>query len=184
LAITAAVSGYTAFVTGKLNGSAIFLGLCAVALIETLRLLYAAARSLFVEPPPTEVAVATGRRKKELEREKASLLKALKELEFDHEMRKVSDADFAEIGGAYRARAIRVLRQLDDRDVDYARLVEEEIARVRWTQKPATGDRRPATGNSEALVAEAGGCAGCGTVNDADAVFCKKCARRLKEDVA
>ena len=51
-----------------------------------------------------------------LEREKALVLRSIKELEFDHAMGKVSDADFAEIGGAAaRAGAGRSWRTLDAR---------------------------------------------------------------------
>jgi hypothetical protein len=199
--VTAALIGYGAVATGKLTGALVFLALAGATMFEAARMLLGAAVALFRDPPTEEQLVATGRRRKELEREKAALLKALKELEFDHEMRKVSDADFAEIGGVYRARAIRVLRQLDDKQLDYAKLVEEELARYRRSrpvagavERPATGDRQQATGNGQtasaspsAEVAPAvveehgakGACPACATVNDSDAVFCKKCARRL-----
>ena len=156
---------YEALVARHAWGSAFFLGAAGALLVVCVQLLARAAVSLFVEPPMVELAVATGRRRKELEREKTSLLKALKELEFDHEMHKVSDADFAEIGGVYRARAIRVMRQLDEQKVDYRALIEEELWRKRGAAKKA------------APVVP--GCPQCGTPNDADAIFCKKCAHRL-----
>ena len=156
---------YEALVAKHAWGSAFFLGMSGGVLVLCVQLLGRAAVSLFVEPPIVELAVATGRRRKELEREKTSLMKALKELEFDHEMRKVSDADFAEIGGVYRTRAIRVMRQLDEQKVDYAALIEEELWRKRGAPK------------KPALVVP--GCPQCGARNDADAVFCKKCAHRL-----
>lgn len=49
----------------------------------------------------------------ELQREKRSLLKAIKEVEFDREMGKMSDSDADEIVRVYRARAIEVLKELD-----------------------------------------------------------------------
>lgn len=49
----------------------------------------------------------------ELEREKKSLLKAIKEIEFDREMGKTSDADAGEIVRMYRTRAIEVIKALD-----------------------------------------------------------------------
>ena len=48
-----------------------------------------------------------------LEREKALALRSLKELEFDRAMGKVSEADFAEVAERLRARAMRVMQQLD-----------------------------------------------------------------------
>jgi rRNA maturation endonuclease Nob1 len=103
----------------------------------------------------------------ELEREKRILLKAIKELEFDHAMGKLSAADHAEIAGRYRARAIAVLRQLDAGSLSYRDLVERELA---------------------ARLAEAaafnGVCRACRTRNDADADFCKKCGARLTAEEA
>jgi hypothetical protein len=72
-----------------------------------------------------------GRRRRELLREKAAILKALKELEFDHETGKISDADFREIGERLRARARPILRALDDQGGDYRHAIEEELRRRR-----------------------------------------------------
>lgn len=49
----------------------------------------------------------------ELEREKRTLLKAIKEAEFDHEMGKLSKADADAMIAQYRARAIEVLKELE-----------------------------------------------------------------------
>ena len=54
-----------------------------------------------------------GRTRAALEREKTLALRAIKELEFDHAMGKVSDQDFAEMGARLRARAAGLMRQLD-----------------------------------------------------------------------
>ena len=177
---TVGLFAYGMIVSGKPSGSAVFLGFCGGALFISVEMMFRAARSLFIEPPAVEQAVATGRRRKELEREKTSLLKALKELDFDHEMRKVSDADFAEIGGAYRARAIRVMRQLDDRQVDYATLVEEELARHKKSAgiEPRTAPSAAPLSKPTAAASPLT-CPACTTVNDVDAVFCKKCGHRF-----
>jgi hypothetical protein len=50
----------------------------------------------------------------ELEREKRTLLKAIKEAEFDHLMGKLSDADADKMIQTYRARAIQVIRELEE----------------------------------------------------------------------
>ncbi len=49
----------------------------------------------------------------ELVREKRSLLKAIKEIEFDHEMGKTTEADAGEMVRMYRARAIEVIKAID-----------------------------------------------------------------------
>ena len=99
-----------------------------------------------------------------LEREKMLVLRSIKELEFDRAMGKVSTADFDEISGRLRARAIRVMKQLDTPVPVYRDRIEQELA--------------------ERLVRAVPGvqtCA-CGTANDADAAFCKRCGKRLRPE--
>jgi hypothetical protein len=48
-----------------------------------------------------------------LRAEKALALRTIKELEFDRAMGKVSEADFDEMAGRLRARALRVMEQLE-----------------------------------------------------------------------
>ncbi len=165
-----------------------FLGASAFALILVIGFLVRSARAL-VEENVADVQQATGRRKKELDREKQSLLKALKELEFDHEMGKISDADFRDIGGQYRARAMRVLRQLDEQGADYRALVEKElkarlgVTRASDDEKPATDEvKAPEKKNVEKKADDKTAlprCESCGTTNDGDAVFCKKCGKKV-----
>jgi hypothetical protein len=104
--------------------------------------------------------VLGGRTRAALEREKTLVLRAIKDLEFDRAMGKVSEKDFAEMGARLRTRAAGLMRQLD-RGAGYRDQIERELAR-RVPQAP----RRPAA------------CA-CGTDNDADARFCKNCGRQL-----
>ena len=54
-----------------------------------------------------------GRTRAALEREKSLVLRSIKELEFDRAMGKVSEKDFGEMSGRLRARAARLMRQLD-----------------------------------------------------------------------
>lgn len=106
--------------------------------------------------------VLGGRTRAALEREKALALRAIKELEFDRAMGKVSDADFAEMSARLRARAARLLRQLDA-GVVYREEIERELAR-RVGEAPAP---------------TIGACDACGTGNDPDARFCKSCGAKL-----
>jgi zinc ribbon protein len=147
-------------------------------------LAFRAAHSLTKDAPVVDAgAVVTGKRRKELEREKQALLKALKELDFDHQMGKVSDKDFADISSTYRARAIRVMRQLDDAGRDYEAMIAKDVADRAGKE---TGDRRPATGNGQptATPTPTDGCGKCGTRNDADAEFCKKCGSKLVREAS
>jgi len=93
----------------------------------------------------------------DLERDKALVLRSIKELEFDHAMRKVSDADFAELGGRLRARAVVLLEQLEN----------------------TPDDVTPEATTAPGPVARVSKCANCQTTNDRDARFCKRCGSRL-----
>jgi len=129
-----------------------------------------------------------------LEREKMLVLRSIKELEFDRAMGKVSATDFDEMAARLRARAIALMKQLDDTGGGYRQLIEQELrARVgRTGAKPAPAAAEPAT----AAVAEesappaevplegdrvqaAAACPACGTANDGDARFCKQCGQKL-----
>jgi hypothetical protein len=193
---------YASAVLGRFTPATFFLVGAAVSLTWVVWVSFQAARAITTEPEAGEVARATGRRRKELEREKQALLKALKELEFDHEMGKVSDADYQEIGGNYRARAVRVMRQLDAQsgEVDYKSLVERDLANRRGARpadakaetraeakadaKPAAGDKPPPDKTSEPVSGIRPSCKKCSTANDADAEFCKKCGAKLREEAA
>lgn len=177
----AVVGAYAASVGGR--SSTPFLVAATLALGWIVWLLWRAAAALVREPDAGDTNVATGRRRKELEREKQSLLKALKELDFDHEMGKVSKKDFDDISALYRARAIRVLRQLDDAGGDYERMIAGEVAKR--LQKPGTNAAAATPiGSAAATAAAVGGdgCPKCSTRNDADAEFCKKCGTKLHDN--
>ena len=60
-----------------------------------------------------EAFVVEKTRRQELLTEKAALLKAIKEIEFDYQMGKLSDDDAAQITDVYRTRAIVILKELD-----------------------------------------------------------------------
>lgn len=200
LAVALGIGIYAAVALGQVNGSTVFLALTALALAWVLWTLFRTAYALYREPEAIEQARASGKRRKELEREKQALMKALKELEFDHEMGKVSDVDYQEIGGNYRARAVRVMRQLDlsAGQVDYRSLVERDVkSRVaarggkpepKTTQpKPEAeiGSKPAADLNGARAIEERPSCPSCATQNDVDAVFCKKCGHRFAaEEVA
>jgi hypothetical protein len=105
-----------------------------------------------------------GRTRAALEREKTLALRTIKELEFDHSMGKLSEKDFTEMSARLRARAARIMRQLDQGAASYKDQIEKELAR-RTHVAPAAATRN---------------CAACGAANDLDAAFCKKCGGKLE----
>lgn len=128
--------------------------------------------SLFRERP-SERALAT------LEREKALVLRSIKELEFDRAMGKVSQKDFDEMAGRLRARAIMLMKQVDAGGAGYRELIEREL-QVRLTARGA-GATDPVAAKAEDTATAAPRCRSCGTDNDHDAAFCKRCGTSLAE---
>ncbi len=70
------------------------------------------AGNAFLDEVPDDWFTAGGTHA-ELEREKKSLVRAIKEIEFDRDTGKLSAADAAALLTAYRARAIEVIKALD-----------------------------------------------------------------------
>ena len=74
-------------------------------------------------------AIATvrgGRRPRELEREKQLVLKAIKEIELDYQMRKIAERDYREMVERYRTRAMRLMSEIEAGD-DFRVLIEREL---------------------------------------------------------
>ena len=63
---------------------------------------------------------------RDLQREKTAALKAIKEVEMDYHMRKISDADYEEMTRRYRTRALRLIGELEAGD-DMRSLIEQEL---------------------------------------------------------
>ena len=99
-----------------------------------------------------------------LEREKLLVLRSIKELEFDKAMGKLSESDFQEMSGRLRARATRLIRQLDAGGGYRAQVEQDLMKRV---------------GEMPAQAAAASFCAACGSARDTDAKFCKSCGVKL-----
>jgi hypothetical protein len=108
-------------------------------------------------------------RLRELERDKQLVLRAIREVEHDYQMRKVSEAHYQEMIQRYRARAMRLIREIDAGD-DFRTLIEQELkARLAALDAAAEGPGAPA-GRA---------CPACAAGNDPDAVYCKKCGKAL-----
>jgi len=151
----------------------VLMGATALVGLASLR----AVRPL-VAPQEDRVAVVGARTRAALEREKVMTLRAIKELEFDRAMGKVSDDDFGEMSGRLRTRAARLIRQLDA-GAGYRERIELDLAK-------RLGDlgakEKTAPGGAEVTASAARSkrsCAACGTANEADARFCKECGARL-----
>jgi hypothetical protein len=159
-------------------------GFGAAALYRTLQPL---AARVEVEAP----VLAEGRTRMALERDKVLTLRSIKELEFDHAMGKVSDGDFAEMRNRLRARALRLIQQLEGTTVYRERIEKDLESRLRASVgqgfSPAASSPEAMASSPEGLphvrgahVRGAGAtCAKCGTESDIDARFCKMCGHAL-----
>jgi hypothetical protein len=113
---------------------------------------------------------------RELEREKQLVLKAIKEIEFDYQMRKISERDYRDMVERYRNRAMRLISELDAGG-DYRGLIEKEL-KLRL-ELPVTDAAPAAAAAAASAPAARPKCATCQTENDPDAKFCKSCGGKI-----
>jgi hypothetical protein len=219
-----------------LASASLFLALALLAFWQSVRALFGRGVD--------DISAAIGGDRAALIDEKNSLLTALKDIEFERAVGKVSDADWKRLDAAYRARAKEVLAELD-RDLGPWREKAEKLVQERLGQRkpaksapaaakgaasakgakpskaakakkpddavaepveaapepaeaapePAEAERAApdveevaeppeAAASADESPAEKPTCPSCSTVNEVDAVFCKKCAARLAESGA
>ena len=112
---------------GTAAGNIVFVVLTIVAAGVAAGAVYRTLSPLTSEMTAAEPEMVGGRTRAALEREKAIVLRAIKELEFDRAMGKVSEADCDEMIGRLRGRAVRLIRQLDAGSAGYRELIEREL---------------------------------------------------------
>src|SRR5262245_24350136 len=147
-----------------LMAAAAFVGIAALRMVRPL-----------VSPDEDRLGAVGGRTRATLEREKMLALRAIKDLDFDHAMGKLSEEDWQEMSSRLRARAARLMRELDA-GTGYRQQIERDLEK-------RLGDARlkPSRDNDAAGTKGPAGrvCASCSTANDTDARFCKNCGAKL-----
>jgi ribosomal protein L40E len=224
LAILAATAAGTLY-----GASTAVLTLAAGTLLAGIVIFWASLRTLVGETPLSGAdAYALGAPRAE-EEQKRAVLRALKDLEFERSVGKISDEDYEALVARYRAEAKRLLRILDE-DAGPEREKVEAMVRDRLAHEGLAGDadededddtdddedeaadeapkkaepKKPEPKKATPKKAEPkkpepkkaapkktqpdeaepaadaarSACAKCGTMNDADAVFCKKCGAK------
>jgi hypothetical protein len=190
--------------TGQSPASIVVLSLTVVAASFVALGAYRSLAPLVVPGAAEAPPLIVGQTRVALEREKALVLRSIKELEFDFAMKKVAQADFDEMSSRLRARAIGLMRQLDTGG-GYRQTIEAEL---RQRLKPGAPGAQGAQGAQGASAPGAPGAPGagaapgaaapgapsapsapgapgaaaacsCGTLNDRDARFCKNCGNKL-----
>ena len=134
----------------------------ALVLMLALVAFWQSVRALFGQGVD-EISAAIGGDRAGLVDEKNALLRALKDIEFERAVGKISDADWKRLDASYRARAKDVLAELD-KDLGPWRekaekLVRERLGKSAHTTDPDTRPNakalRKAKAKSEEPVAEA-----------------------------
>ena len=179
--VAAVVVGFVASL-----GSALLV-LASGALLGTIALLWASVRTLSGDAPlPVDLEALAARRHgvDELSEQKTRVLRALKDLETEHALGKIDDADYGSIVTRYRDEAKTVMRQMD-LEVAPLREAAERVAREYLEKRGvAAVAGEPVAGAGAwagAAVDVRPTCASCQTSNDPDAAFCKKCGSAMKD---
>lgn len=112
--------------------SSFFISIAALALLLAWWKLWKAIRTLAVPPlsdvpDATPIQLSSDRARKALELEKDRLLLSIKDIEYEHALGKLSDADFEELNTNYRNRAKRLIQSLDDDQKPWLEKAEEFI---------------------------------------------------------
>jgi hypothetical protein len=108
-------------------------------------------------------AVRAPARRDALEAERQDIVRAIRELDFDHRTRKINDEDYKQLREGYIQRGAAVLRELsmtNERDMDAE--IEQRVAALR-----SAGD------------AAASLCPACGATVGTASNFCPKCGTPL-----
>ncbi len=103
-----------------------------------------------------------------LEHERALAVQGLRELEFDHEMRKLSEQDWAELKRDLEARALRAMAALEKLD----KVANDRRGSIRKVPG-RIGEAAPGSGQTAKF------CPGCGKPASTKANFCGECGAVL-----
>ena len=159
------------------------MGAAVIVLLYALRQLFAIVYALGFES--TELWVQdlsyAGGVAAETRADYRRILRAIKQLDEDHEVGKLADADHQSLREGLALRAVELKRQLASLEAQegVASAVHPELqARLAQAQGPGsdagpgpTGQEPPAQGSTSAELS----CASCEGANDPDAKFCKHC---------
>jgi hypothetical protein len=175
-----------------------FLVLAGGILLGAVILLWSSLGRLTGDSPLTlDEAIGLAAPSAEEERKRA-VVRALKDLDYERSVGKISEEDYADLSARYRVEAKALLQSLETGLSPIRKTVEkrlnerlkaEGIAEKRGNPDPAPEKRSEDASDAPnddaaASASSAGECSKCGTANDTDAVFCKRCGLRLLPETA
>ena len=194
-----------ATIAGTIYGvQLVVLILAGSALLLVIWLLWCSVQALTGESELTfEEAFSMGARSAE-EEQKRAVLRALKDLEYERSVGKISDEDYQEYATRYRAEAKRLIQGLEENLSEGRKQVEAELARRASKKqsafepseaKPKSASKPAENSESEAeeddslpesapskpdqSSSETRECPACQVKNELDARFCKACGKSM-----
>jgi ribosomal protein L40E len=166
-------------------GSALLV-LASGALLGTIALFWASLRTLSGDAPlPHALEDQSAHRSPETEisERKRRVLRALKDLEGEHSLGKIDDADYEALATRYREEAKEMMRELERRTgparAEAERLAQEYLVRRANGRRAADSSADSSATQQQMLLRFA--CPRCGISNEADASFCKRCGTALQK---
>jgi hypothetical protein len=189
-----------AIIAGSIYGvQLVVLILSGGALLLVIWLLWSSVQALTGGSELTfEEAFSMGTRSAE-EEQKRAVLRALKDLEYERSVGKISDDDYQEYAARYRAEAKRLIQGLEENLSEGRKQVEDELAR-RSSKRASEANSKVASksdGNGESAPeddsdakasapseaeldsVETRECPACQVKNELDARFCKACGKSM-----
>jgi hypothetical protein len=194
-----AVSALAALVVGIVGsvGSALLV-LASGTLLGAIVLLWASVRTLGGDAPlpvDLELQAAQVQPVDDLGERKRRALRAIRDLESEHVLGKLDDADYEAFVARYREEAKSVMREMDARIAPMReraeRMAREYVERQeksaldpeppRRSETPAVkGEERTRRSEAAAAKGERVACPACSKSNEVDAAFCKSCGTAMR----
>jgi hypothetical protein len=156
--------------------------LAATALIGTIALLWASVRTLSGDAPLPSGLEAVARQRHAvdpLDQKKRRVLRALKDIEAEHALGKIDDADYDAFVTRYRGEAKALMREMDLEVApsrDDAERVAREYLKSQGIAPAGTSPVLPPVVKTESGRRT---CGSCHASNESDALFCKSCGASI-----
>ncbi|MDZ7292612.1 MAG: zinc ribbon domain-containing protein [candidate division KSB1 bacterium] len=146
-------------------------------MVEIIGILLAILTAVFVGYPlfqkqQRKVSFAVNHRAQELEARKAEIYAAIRDIDFDYRMGKLSQEDYQALRDRYKAEAIDMMKQIDALMLRQSR------------SSSSKGDGKEGSGQSRKTTVSSGKklrfCPQCGQPVEADDRFCSACGGKLR----
>jgi hypothetical protein len=146
-------------------------------MVEIIGICLAILTAIFIAYPlfqkqQRKVSFALNHRAQELEARKAEIYAAIRDIDFDYRMGKLSQEDYETLRDQYKAEAISMMKQLDRMKLGHSRQTSTQ-----GDGKSATGRGRKQTAAAEKV---AHFCHQCGQPVSAQDRFCSVCGEALQ----